>query len=53
MLGASLGRKHTKNSRSASNIENGLSLEEMRVVHDRVPVRAGSDRVLEHLLVNT
>lgn len=53
MLGASLRRKHTKNARATSNIENRLSLEQMRVVHDRVPVRAGSDRVLEHLFVDT
>ena len=53
MLGASLRRKHAENARTTSNIENSLSLEQMRVVHDRVPVGAGSDGVLEHLLVDT
>lgn len=50
---ARLGGKHGEDASPAANIEHGLALEEVTVVHDRRPVRARTDAVLEHLLVDT
>ena len=49
---ASLGGEHREDASPATNIEHGLALEEVTVVHDRRAVRARTDAVLEHLLVD-
>lgn len=53
MLCASLGRKHTENTGTTPDIQNSLIFEEMTIVDDRCPVGACSNRVLQHLLVDT
>jgi len=53
MLGPCLGREHTQDTSTASNIKHRLSLEEMGVIDDSSPVRPRPDRVFQHLFVNT
>jgi len=52
MLCASFCGKHTEDTSSASNVENGLSFEQMAVVYDGGSVGSSPYGVLEHLLVN-
>lgn len=52
MLRASFRRKHAENASTASNIQNSLALEQVRVVIHRITVRRRPDAILQHLLVN-
>lgn len=52
-LGTSLRGKHGKNTSTAANVKNHLVLEEVGVLHNGVAVGECSDRVLEHLFVDT
>lgn len=53
MGSAGLCSKHRKDSSATPNIQDGLALEKMRIVHDGGAIRAGANRVLQHLLMDT
>lgn len=53
VFGASLGCEHAENAGTASNIKDSFVLEKVGIVDDGVSVGPGSDRVLEHLFVDT
>lgn len=53
MFRASLGGEHTENTGPTSNVQNSLIFKKMTIVDDCCPVGTGSDRVLQHLLVDT
>ena len=53
MLRAGLGREHAEDTRATADVEHDLVLEQVRVVDDRVAVRARAHCVLQHLLMDT
>lgn len=52
LLCTRLGGEHAENTRSTSNVEDPLPLEELFVLQDGVAVGGRPDGVLEHLFVN-
>lgn len=52
MLRPCLCSEHAQYPSTAPNVEDGLALEEVWVVHDGGTVRARPDGILEHLFVN-
>jgi hypothetical protein len=52
VLRAGLGGEHAEDAGPAPHVEHRLAREQVAVVHDRGPVRARADVVLEHLLVD-
>lgn len=49
---ARLGGEHAQDAGAAADIEDELVLEEMRVLNDRIAVRACADGVFQHLFVD-
>ena len=52
VLRARLGGEHAEDARAAADVEHELVLEQVRVVDDRVAVRARAHGVLQHLLMD-
>jgi len=53
MSSAGPGSKHRKDPSATPNIQHGLAFEKMRIVHDGGAIRAGANRILQHLLMDT